>query len=223
VVPGANYASEEMTPKVNYKTLLTIQEFLESHASPFVKIQVINPVYEFIRVICSVKFTEGNNNGYSLERLKNDIRSFICPWLSDQNSYLEIGGSLKLDGVVNFVKGLPYVQFVTRFAMLQFYISDEETGEYSYHHTADPNLTWEQRETVEATKPWAVLIPDNDHQFEIISREIEMAPEFHRRPVSFQNRVQITHKIIKIKRLSFEDEASVNSYYEPEDTLTFFI
>ncbi len=223
VVPGSNQSTDELTPKVNHGTLLAIQEFLQSNSSPFVDLRVSNPSYEYVRVNCRIKFANNKNNGDSLEKLRKDIRSFICPWETEEQGDVEIGGSIKVDDLYRFIKSLSYVDFVTKFAVLHFYVDDESTGIYQLLSTADPRLAEGERSYIKARKPWSVLIPDIDHEIEFTEREIEVTPDFSLEPVDFQGRFQISPHLIKIlpKVISATDNPNIR--YDQEDQMRIFV
>ncbi len=223
VVPSSNQSTDELTPKVNHGTLLSIQNYLQGNSSPFVDVKVSNPSYEYVRVNCRVKFANNKNNGDSLEKLRKDIRLFICPWETEENGDVEIGGSIKVEDLYRFIKSLSYVDFVTKFAVLHFYVEDETTGIYQLLSTADPRLAEAERSHIRARKPWSVLIPDTDHEIEFTEREIEVAPDFSLEPVDFQGRFQISPHLIKIlpkKVLAIENP---NIRYDQEDQMRIFV
>ena len=224
VVPRINHGTDELNPKVNHNTLLKIGNYVRENVSPFVKMHVSNPVFEYLRVVCSVKFVEGKNNGHSLERMKKDIKEFMCPWLNDADQELELGGSVQVAALQNFVKSLPYVKFVTRFALLHFYLEDEESGIYRYLHTANTRLDREQREVIQATLPWSVIVPDDDHEIEIIQKEREIRPEFKSHPVDFQGKFQVSpQKHIRRIFKDYDPSRNVNTGYKVNDTLKIYV
>lgn len=223
VIPASNQASDELTPKVNHGTLLGIQEYLRDCSSPFVNLRVSNPSYEYVRVNCRVKFANNKNNGDSLEKLRKDIRAFICPWLTEPDGNVEIGGSIKVEDLYRFIKSLSYVDFVTKFAVLHFYVDDENTGIYQLLSTADPRLAEIDRSYIRARKPWSVLIPDSDHEIEFTEREIEVAPDFSLEPVDFQGRFQISPHLIKILPKVVAATDNPNIRYEQEDQMRIFV
>ncbi|MEM7035815.1 MAG: hypothetical protein AAF570_02475, partial [Bacteroidota bacterium] len=223
VIPGNNQATDELTPKVNHGTLLAIQNYLKSISSSFVHLRVSNPSYEYVRVNCRVKFKNNRNNGDSLEKLRGDIQDFICPWLKTEEREIEIGGSIKVDELYKFIRNLPYVDFVTKFAVLHFFVEDESTGIYQLLSTADPRLRNDERDYVRARKPWSVLIPDVDHEIEFTEREIEVAPDFNLEPVDFQGRFQISPHLIKILPKAIVAEDNPDIRYDQEDTMRIFI
>jgi hypothetical protein len=223
VIPGANQGTDELTPKVNHGTLLAVQNYLRDSASPFVNIRVSNPSYEYLRVNCRVRFAHNKNNGDSLEKLRRDIQSFICPWLDTLEREIEIGGRIKVEDLYRFIKSLPYVDFVTKFAVLHFYIDDESTGIYQLLSTADPRLAPDERTHIKARKPWSVLIPDIDHEIEFTERDVEVAPDFSLEPVDFQGRFQISPHLIRIipKPEAVKENPAIR--YEQEDSLRIFV
>ncbi len=197
VVPRKSDSTEETRPKVNYKTLRVINKYVRQHVSPFVKLNVRNPDYEYIRAICNVKFIEGSNNGQSIQRMKDDLKTFICPWLYDNEESLNIGGSLNEDVVLNYIKGLSYVKFVTKFSILHFFLDAD--GFYNFIDSGDPRVAKQKPYAIQA-EPWAVIIPDDDHKITIIDEEREEEPIPVDRPVRFQNKLDITESFIKISR-----------------------
>lgn len=224
VIPGLNQATDALTPKVNHGTLLAIQNYLKSISSPFVDIRVSNPSYEYIRVNCRVKFSNNRNNGDSLSKLRKDLREFICPWLGGSvDQEIEIGGRLRVEDLYRYIRSLPYVDFVTKFALLHFYIEDEATGIYELMSSADGRMAEDDRRFIQARKPWSVLIPDNDHEIEFTERETEVSPEFTLQPVDFQGRFQISPHLIKILERPDEARDNPDIRYDQEDTLRIFV
>ncbi|MBP6638944.1 MAG: hypothetical protein KA293_01545 [Bacteroidia bacterium] len=223
VIPASNQATDELTPKVNHGTLLNIQNYLMDNASPFISLRVSNPSYEYVRVNCRVKFANNKNNGDSLEKLRKDIRSFICPWLSTPDGDVEIGGSLKVEDLYRYIKSLSYVDYVTKFAVLHFFVEDETTGIYQLLSTADPRLSETERSYIRARKPWSVLIPDSDHEIEFTERELEVSPDFSLEPVDFQGRFQISPHLIKILPKVVLPQDNPNIRYEQEDQMRIFV
>ncbi|MEM7658694.1 MAG: hypothetical protein AAF399_21400, partial [Bacteroidota bacterium] len=199
VVPSKNDSLDHRTPKVNYKTLSDIEQFLSETISPFAKLKVRNPVYEYIRVYADIKFTEGNNNGQTMRRLSRDVEHFLCPWMKDPTHDLQIGGVISEDEMLNFVKALPYVVFVTRFSLLQI-SRVEESGRYLLRDTA----TETDRISELQAQPWGVLVPDDDHEFTLIDKEVEVEPKEVPTPIHFQGMFDIAkdgeHIIIKSRQ-----------------------
>lgn len=111
-------------PKVNLATLYSIRRFLSKFLSPFLKVEICNPVYEKIKVVCSVVFNENKNrenNGNYIQMLNADLRKFISPWTVSVDEDIKNKGGLYPSEILNFIKKCPYVSYVTGFTVLHFY------------------------------------------------------------------------------------------------------
>ncbi len=201
VVPKRTKYIDETTPRFNYKMLSTIEEQMYNYISPFVKVKVINPQYEYIRIICNVRFEHGLNDGVTLQRLHKDIRRFIAPWLDNDKVTINIGGSINENTIQNYIKSLSYVRFLTKFSILHIL---EEDGLYKLQDTAE-----EEEISIIQARPWGILLPDEDHEIVMVDREEEELPEKMidtGKVITFQNRINIisTKKYIKILNPKFK-------------------
>ncbi len=140
-------------PMVNQTILLEIKEYLQSLASPFVNIEVRNPIYERVKVTAGVRFQKGKNNGTFLKKLNQDIIKFMSPWMVGEEQELELGGSLIKDSILSYIEKKDYVDFVTKFSVVQVFPEDRgfDVDDTAIHATNSPLIT--------ATKPWSILIP----------------------------------------------------------------
>ncbi|MEM7104654.1 MAG: baseplate J/gp47 family protein [Bacteroidota bacterium] len=171
VVPRIDHASGYFEPKVNYNTLQAIKEYLQVFSSPFVNIEVRNPVYEKLKISCGVVFNKGKNNGIFLEKLNKEIRKFVCPWMFGESMELDLGGGINKNTVLSFVEKRPYVKFITRFSMVQV-INDE--GYYSLEDTARDTS---HSPVIAASKPWSVLVPLESHPISFLERIAYQSPD----------------------------------------------
>lgn len=194
VVPKRRKYIKDETPKANYKFLMEVERYLSDLIAPFVSVNVRNPQYEYLRIVAKVKFE--NNDGRSYQRLLQDIRQFIAPWLSDFNAPLNIGAKIDEGIVLNYIKSLDYVRFITKFSILR--IVEHEDGKFQIDDTASEKGAY----TVLHASPWGVFLPDEDHQIEMVEVEEEEEPEKVTPPIRFQNRIDIYkehQKEIRIK------------------------
>jgi hypothetical protein len=152
VVPKINHESRNL-PMLNNTVLEKIKQYIKPLSSPFVNIELRNPVYERIKISAAVQFVKGKNNGTFLKKLNHDIMEFVCPWLFGKASELELGGSLAKDMILNFIEKTEYVEFVTKFSAVQVFPTDQGFD------VDDTALNLSSSPTIKATRPWSVLIP----------------------------------------------------------------
>jgi len=172
IIPGALKVvvlpitdEDELEPQFGFHQLDLIYDFLKSKISPFVQLEVINPVYEKIKITCSILLEPGLEfeKGKYLQLLHDELLHFICPWLKGDNILL--GGSISKNEVMTFIKERPYVRFHTRFSMIHIYQND---AEYDLVDTAQDELS---NEILHASTPWSTFTPVQQHLIRFISKE----------------------------------------------------
>lgn len=171
VVPRVQATGKYHLPRVSYTVLQTIKEYLQPLASPFVNIEVRNPVYERLKITTGVRFEKGKNNGTFLKELNREIMEFMCPWMVGQDKELDFGGSVPKDIILSFIEKRPYVEFATKFSVVQVFAN--ERG-FDVEDTAIDNSS---SPVVYATKPWAVLIPFETNPIYLIDEVAYQTPE----------------------------------------------
>lgn len=179
IVPKAHYGvAENGRPKVNLALLYRIKTFVKRSISPFVDLEVENPVYEKIKLLGKIRFNykKSTDNGLYLQRLNADLKRFICPWQYEASSTFKIGSQIYLAELVNFIKKRPYVDYVTGFSVLHFYHwLNTETGELL---SGVNDFGHGLKNAVRGSVPEAVLVPAEDHEFTVMEEiEYEEPPE----------------------------------------------
>ncbi len=108
-------------PETSKSTLNSIREELFKHCSPFVKIDVINPVYEKFKIVVEVKFKDDDNTEIYKKELNNAIKMFLSPWRFDINDTqnIKIGNSIRSIDIITFIKSLDYVKVVGNFIIMK--------------------------------------------------------------------------------------------------------
>jgi len=157
---------------VNGAELLRIRQYLQALVSPFVKVAVINPVYEKIQVRCTVKFAgDMNVGGAYIKRLNQAISDYIYPWC-DVGYKASFGWSIRADDIESYIRELDYVDFVTNFSML--HITEEGHGTHKLMDT----VKWREMENNDAKQnnrhealikpryPWSLAVPMRRHYIE---------------------------------------------------------
>ncbi len=168
-------------PMVNYTVLNSIKEYLEQLSSPFVNIEVRNPIYERVKITAGVRFTKGKNNGTYLKKLNQDIVEFMCPWMLGQEQELDLGGVLVKDVILSFIEKCDYVEFVTKFSAVQVFheVLQKERGreELVGFDVDDTAIHSTNSPLIKATKPWSILIPFEMNPIYFLDDETFQVPE----------------------------------------------
>lgn len=168
-------------PKVDLSRLFRIKQFLAGMLSPFTRVEVVNPVYEKIKVVCSVVFHSDNDqlsaakqsraqesNGILLQKLNDDIKKWISPWLYNKSANVNTEGKIYVSEILNFIKRCPYVSYVTGFSVLHFYqVYDVRSGEF-YDRMLDSAVT--RVEYLSASLPNALLVSAPEHAVTVLDK-----------------------------------------------------
>ena len=165
-------------PKVTLATLFDIKKMISSKLPSFINVDVVNPVYERVKVVCKVMFSDTNhkgNVGSNISQLNQDISRFLSPWLFSNISDVQIEGKLYTSEILNFIKKCPYVAHVTAFSVLHFYRTyDEETGRYVVKvvDSAVDNVNF-----LKGSLPGSILISAPEHEIIVIKEKKHFKPE----------------------------------------------
>lgn len=165
-------------PLVNNRTLVEIRSFLDRHSSEFAKIEVTNPRYETVRVLCKVKFKAGMSSGYYLQTLNADLSNHIAPWQFDPTYKAFFGGNLLESNILGFVQARPYIHYVTELSVV--HLGKNYQKEYHLYDTArgvDFTQPGAERVMIEGLYPWSILVPDVKHRIEVLHDEVSKEPK----------------------------------------------
>lgn len=146
-------AVNPLEPRASVGELNDIKEFLQAKISPFAAetIQVLNPLYEKIKVEFNVQFNSGIDYGYYSKVLEEDIIKFLSPWAYGETSELNFGGIVYKSVILNFVEEREYVDFVTDFKMI--HITED----------ADGKPKEEYKDEIETTSMRSILVSNETH------------------------------------------------------------
>lgn len=155
-------------PSVNNSILLMIKEYIEKLASPYCQIEVRNPIYDKIQIRCAVKFSESYTGGYGIQTLNSELIKYLSPWMVDYYDDPGFCKTISVADILGFIQNLDYVEFVTKFSMLQ--ISDERKEYYYLKDTEKGNMfltevnkKQEQIKEFIPSKPWGIMISAENH------------------------------------------------------------
>jgi hypothetical protein len=171
VVPcqAANGLFNTLEPKVDLATLYRIQTFVQATISPFVKAEIRNPVYERVKVVCKVKFNgnlDNQNENRYLQKLDEDIKRFLCPWLFGAVTNFKVGSTLYRSEMLNFINRLPYISYVTGFSLVHFYYeTNPRTGQITARitDTATGDIPF-----IKVSVPEGVFVPAYEHLITVL-------------------------------------------------------
>jgi hypothetical protein len=197
-------------PKANLAVLYRIKTFVKASISPFVDVEIENPVYEKIKIIAKIKFkhTKSADNGYYTQKLNEDLRKYLCPWLYESSSSFKIGSQIYVTEVLNYIKKRPYVEYITGFSILHFYNwQNEETGEIL---SGVNDFGRNNMNSIRGSVPEAVIIPSDEHMLTILDEA------HYSEPV----RTGIGNLLIAEELLVFDDKFSKEEEALPEESST---
>ncbi|MEM8525027.1 MAG: hypothetical protein AAGG68_10305 [Bacteroidota bacterium] len=138
---------DRLQPKVTKSKLLEIKAFLEERNTVFVRgdyLNVLNPVYEKIKVDFKVKFKSHITAlGFHEEKLKAAIEEFLAPWAFSSAIKINFGGKIHRSDILNFVEEQDYVDHVIDFKMMRDNTDDDAS-------------------VIEANTPISIFIPSEN-------------------------------------------------------------
>lgn len=177
-------------PKISIYGLYKIQSYLNEIVSPVVKVNVYNPIYEKIKVVCSVRFKKGKryeNTGMLVQKLNQELRIFITPWLYKRNLDINTNSGIYPGEILNFIKDQVYVDMVKGFNVIHFYEhTDAGTGktggrlmESHYFNKNIHSSSFEPKVPdhnmkliLKGSRPGAILISSRQHMITVLDEAL---------------------------------------------------
>lgn len=119
VIPDLNQlkASRQFEPRVPVSLLEKVENYLRQRTSPFVRLRVMNPVYEKVNFCMKVQLLPGKDENYYRELLKEDLREFLAPWAIGVYDKLSFGQCINRSDIIRFLEQLDYIDFVADLQM----------------------------------------------------------------------------------------------------------
>lgn len=113
-------AIDPLAPRASSALLSRVYDFLSQYISPFLELQVLNPLYEKIQLDFAVRFREGYDGGFYANQLNEELVRFLSPWAFEEGRDIVFGGQVYKSILLDFIEERPYVDFVTNFTLLHF-------------------------------------------------------------------------------------------------------
>jgi len=162
LIPYPKESAElNMQPMVNALLLREVREFVGGLASPFVKVEVRNPLYEQLQVRCKVRFARGAARGISLNRLNREILDYLSPW-NAKGYKARFGWSIRCNDIQSLIQGLEYVESVSALSMLR--VSESGSGKHRLSDTAREHAI-----EIRPAYPWSIAIPAGHHLIDVMN------------------------------------------------------
>lgn len=160
-------------PRVSLSLLNKVKAFLAAKISPFIAIEVGNPIYEKVKIVCNVMFSReaSLNSGFYLSLLNAEINRFIAPWLYGDQEEAKIGNSLYKSDILLFIKKRAYVEYVSGFSVVHFTMI--KTDPSTHHLAAVSDTALNNSDIIQSSSPASVFIPSSEHIITLIPE-----PEF---------------------------------------------
>lgn len=153
-------------PVVDSELIFQVKEFVNTLVPEEVNVIIINPVYEKIKINCSVVFKDirGNNELKIYANLLNtELSNFIAPWIENgSENGIEIKNILTLTEIENFIKERPYISMVNALSIIHLFpIYNEVTKEITYKLNDTASTPFNK---INASLIYSVFAPVNNHQ-----------------------------------------------------------
>lgn len=171
VIPKGVQSADGRVPTASNALLQDIKAYLGGLISPFVRLEVRNPAYETVKVVASIKFMEGYAGGLYLQEVNKKINEYIRGGSLNKQNKIFFGKSLYAADVLNFLRSLSSVSFVTGLSLVQL-VTDFGGKSRLIDTARDKDL----HDKILASKPWSVLMPSTAHQIRIIDQKDVFLP-----------------------------------------------
>jgi hypothetical protein len=142
-------AVDPFKPRVDKNTLDEIYEFLTNHSTSWAQFQVINPLYEPVKVSVKLKLKRGYEFNYYENIINQKLQQFLSPWISNSASDIHFGGKVTQSMVIKYLEDLDFVDYLTSFTLQKY--------------SADINAFGSNVEVAEASNPASILVSAIQH------------------------------------------------------------
>ena len=142
-----------LKPYTSQAVLKSIESFLRARISCHVKLHVVNPVFEEVKLKFKLRLAKGFDDfTIYANRLREEITNFLSPWAYSSDADIDFGGEVHKSVLINFIEERSYVDFIT----------DVELS----HYVFDGSLVGADMEEVNATTARSILVsvPATQHE-----------------------------------------------------------
>jgi hypothetical protein len=109
-----------------------------------------------------------------MQKLNDDIKRYLCPWLYESSSSFKIGSHIYVTELLNYIKKRPYIEYLTGFSVLHFFNWSNEHNDENLSGMNDLGLN--NMNYIKGSVPEAVIIPSDEHMFTIMEEAVYSDP-----------------------------------------------
>ena len=99
-------------PTLSGAKLNQIKAFLETKVSPQIKLTVMNPLYEEIKIKLVVSFKTGLDKAYYSNLIEQDTIHHLSPWTAENRQAIDFSNHFNFSNLIYFFEKLDYVDFI---------------------------------------------------------------------------------------------------------------
>ncbi len=159
VIPKVQEFSYTLQARASLHTLLRVKQYLKATSSPFARIEAINPDYEPFKVIASVNFEEGYDNGEYVEKLNEELNAYLSPHSFTSYMRTNLSQTIQADIVEHFIEERYYVSSVERIKLKK--TKSQSSNENNETDVLRPQYLWSVLIPVE----YQDITISNKHQY----------------------------------------------------------
>ncbi len=153
-----------LKPKAPANLLKEIEQYMQGLMPSQVKFTVVNPRFEEVQYRLAVKFVDGADRGFYLNRLNEDLKRTLSPWAYEKEADLSFGSAIYSSSLIYFLENLDYVDYVANFYPLH----------QTIHHkgyTEQIPLFLTEDNAVTTKYPDSILVSAGNHVIDVITTE----------------------------------------------------
>lgn len=150
-------------PKFSVSKLNQIKKYLKEKISPFINLNVCNPIYEKIQVKFEVKFYDGLNDKFYLQKANEDIKKFINPWLFDEDVNVAFSNKIYGSHILYYLETRDYIDYISNFTI--YHINNENI--INFYEASDKDVVLTPKTEV------SIFVSSENHIISIIGEQNE--------------------------------------------------
>lgn len=154
IVVAPKYTDTIHTPTASKHLLKNIKDYLVKISSPFVKIEVINPDYDEIRVLIDLKLKPNYEKGLCVTSLQEDLQTLLSPWTLNEETDKIINSTIYPSDIFGYIMNKEYVDSINKFSLLKYTKNGAQVSVVKID-SYDSFIT--------ATYPWSIIVSAKNH------------------------------------------------------------